>query len=114
MPMGPDMEWCDEKQPEVIDLYVYAGADCQFTLYEDDGLTYGYERGERSEITFFWTDSERELIIGERDGEYPGMLESRRFNVILVDPEHPVGYGGPGSVSGEMVEYDGKVVIINI
>lgn len=114
VPMGPDMEWCDEKQPEVIDLYVYAGADCQFTLYEDDGLTYGYERGERSEITFFWTDSERELIIGERDGEYPGMLESRRFNVILVDPEHPVGYGGPGSVSGEMVEYDGKVVIINI
>ena len=114
VPMGPDMEWCDEKQPEVIDLYVYAGADCQFTLYEDDGLTYGYERGERSEITFFWTDSERELIIGERDGEYPGMLESRRFNVILVDPEHPVGYGGPGSVPGEMVEYDGKVVIINI
>lgn len=114
VPMGPDMEWCDEKQPEVIDLYVYAGADCQFTLYEDDGLTYGYERGERSEITFFWTDSERELIIGERDGEYPGMLESRRFNVILVDSEHPVGYGGPGSVSGEMVEYDGKVVIINI
>ena len=114
VPMGPDMEWCDEKQPEVIDLYVYAGADCQFTLYEDDGLTYGYERGERSEITFFWTDSERELIIGERDGEYPGMLENRRFNVILVDFEHPVGYGGPGSVPGEMVEYDGKVVIINI
>ena len=114
VPMGPDMEWCDEKQPELIDLYVYAGADGQFTLYEDDGLTYGYERGECSEITFFWTDAERELIIGERDGSYPGMLESRRFNVILVDPEHPVGYDGPQAHKGQIVDYDGKAVIVNL
>ncbi|MBQ1857746.1 MAG: DUF5110 domain-containing protein, partial [Bacteroidales bacterium] len=114
VPMGPDMEWCDEKQPELIDLYVYAGADGQFTLYEDDGLTYGYERGECSEITFFWTDAERELIIGERDGSYPGMLESRRFNVILVDPEHPVGYDGPQAHKGQLVDYNGKAIIVNL
>ena len=114
VPMGPDMEWCDEKQPELIDLYVYAGADGQFTLYEDDGLTYGYERGECSEITFFWTDAERELIIGERDGSYPGMLESRRFNVILVDPEHPVGYDDPQAHKGQLVDYNGKAIIVNL
>ena len=44
IPTGPDLQYTGEKPADPITLYVYAGADGAFTLYEDDGLTYGYEK----------------------------------------------------------------------
>ena len=40
LPIGPEMQWSDEKKPELIDLYVYAGKDGSYTLYEDEGTNY--------------------------------------------------------------------------
>ena len=37
------MEWSDEKPAETIDLYVFAGRDGSFTLYEDENTNYNYE-----------------------------------------------------------------------
>ena len=37
LPVGPEMEWSDQKKAELIDLYVYAGKDGSYTLYEDEG-----------------------------------------------------------------------------
>ncbi len=45
VPTGPELQYTDEKPADPITLCVYAGADGAFTLYEDDGLTYGYEKG---------------------------------------------------------------------
>ena len=42
LPVGPEMEWSDQKKPELIDLYVYAGKDGEFTIYEDEGTNYNY------------------------------------------------------------------------
>ena len=39
------MEWSDEKPAETIDLYVFAGRDGSFTLYEDENTNYNYEKG---------------------------------------------------------------------
>ena len=38
------MEWSDEKPAETIDLYVFAGRDGSFTLYEDENTNYNYEK----------------------------------------------------------------------
>jgi alpha-D-xyloside xylohydrolase len=73
---------------------VYAGRSGEFSLYEDDGNTYGYERGEFSRIRLAWDDAARTLTIGRRDGSFAGMPASRRFTVVLVTPESPAGYAG--------------------
>jgi len=45
VPFGPDLQYIAEKPADPITLFVYARADGQFTLYEDDGLTFDYEHG---------------------------------------------------------------------
>jgi alpha-D-xyloside xylohydrolase len=84
VPVGPEIQWSDEKPAEVIDLYVYAGADGNFTLYEDENVNYNYEKGAYAMIDFSYSESDSTLSIGERRGEFPGMLEERTFNVIKI------------------------------
>ena len=89
-----------------ITLFVYVGADGSFTLYEDDGVSYGYERGASARIPIRWNDASRTLAIGARDGAFPGMLASRTFNVVVVDAKHPVGFSfDPKPV--QTLRYDG-------
>ena len=108
LPLGPEMQWSDEKPAENIRLYVYAGSDATFKLYEDDGLTYGYEKGAYAVIPISWSDSARTLTIGSREGEFPGMLKDRKFTVIVVDPEHPAPYNP--DAKGTVLEYSGEAV----
>ena len=109
IPFGPDMQWSDEKPADNIRLYVYAGRDADFTLYEDDGVTYGYEKGAYATIPIHWDDASCTLTIGERKGTFPGMLESRTFTVIVVDPAHPSGFAP--DASGTEVAYEGTEII---
>ena len=108
IPFGPDMQWSDEKPADNIRLYVYAGRDTDFTLYEDDGVTYDYEKGAYATIPIHWDDASRTLTLGERKGAFPGMLKERTFTVIVVDPGHPSGFAP--DASGTEVRYDGTEV----
>ena len=95
LPLGPEMQYVGEKAWDNLELRVYPGADGSFTLYEDEGDNYNYERGVYSTITFVWNDKARMLTIGSRQGEYPGMLTSRQFTVILPDGQsQTVDYQG--------------------
>ena len=113
IPFGPQIEWCDQKPSDDILLAVYAGADASFTLYEDDGLSYGYERGEYSTIELRWSDAGRTLTVGPRKGSWPGMLRSRRFRVVVADPSRPFAYD-PDAAGDAVVEYDGKEQTVTI
>ena len=110
IPFGPDMEWTDALPADPIRLYVYAGADADFTLYEDDGLTYGYEKGAYATIPMHWDDAARTLTLGERAGSFPGMLATRTFHVVVVDPAHPQVYDP--DAAGTPCEYKGETVRI--
>ncbi len=92
VPFGPDRQYIAEKQSDPITLYVYAGANGKFTLYEDDGLTYNYEKGQFAQIPMQWDEETRTLTIGKRQGEFPGMLQSRAFQVVLVSPAKANGF----------------------
>ena len=107
VPMGPAMEWSDEKAADPILLLVYAGADAHFTLYEDDGVSYGYERGEYATIDILWDEESRCLTMGTRKGDYPGMLSHRFFKVRVVDPEHPFAFD-PDTDKAVYLTYDGN------
>ncbi len=108
IPFGPEMQWSDEKPAEEIRLYVYAGADAEFTLYEDDGLTFAYEDGACARIPVRWDDAARTLTVGAREGAFPGMLQQRRFVVVVVDPAHPHAYDP--DAEGPVLVYDGKTI----
>ena len=112
IPFGPAMQWSDEKPAEIINLYVYAGEDGEFELYEDENVNYNYENGSYAVIPFKWDDAKQTLTIGERDGEFPGMLHERRFNIIKVSQNHPVGYDRENK--GVEVTYKGKTKSIKL
>lgn len=112
IPFGPEIEWSGEKPADDICLYVYSGADVDFTLYEDDGLTYGYEKGKFSTIHISWDESSGTLTIGDRQGTFPGSLEKRSFRVVLVDPSHPVPYDP--DASGKPVSYEGSSISLRL
>ncbi len=112
IPFGPAMQWSAEKPADLIDLYVYEGENGEFTLYEDEGLNYNYEKGQYAMIPFKWDNAASTLTIGDREGEFPGMLSSRRFNIVKVSPDNRVGYSR--SNKGIEVTYDGKAQTVKL
>lgn len=113
IPFGPEIEWSDEKPAELINLYVYTGADAEFTLYEDEGTNYDYERGQYSTITFEYDDEDGTLTIADRKGSFDGMLQSRRFNIVTVSPAKAQQLDFDAT-QGTMVEYNGKAVSVKL
>jgi alpha-D-xyloside xylohydrolase len=109
IPYGPDVQYTGEKPADPITLYVYAGANGSFSLYEDDGLTYSCEKGAFANIPIKWDDASKTLTIGKRLGSFTGMLAKRTFNVMLVSKDKPVGYS-PTTAPDRTVSYRGGTV----
>jgi alpha-D-xyloside xylohydrolase len=111
VPLGPDVEWSAEKPADPIELRVYRGADGEFTLYEDENDNYNYEKGVHATISFRWDDAKNVLTIGGRQGEFPGMLASRTFNVVFVNDNHGVGIE-PSDAPDKVVRYSGEQIVV--
>ena len=95
LPLGPEMQYVGEKAWDNLEIRVYPGANGSFVLYEDEGDNYNYEKGVYSTITFSWNDKVRKLTVGARKGEFPGMLKSRKFMVVLPDGrQQEINYSG--------------------
>ena len=114
LPVGPEMEWSDQKKPELIDLYVYAGKDGSYTLYEDEGTNYNYEKGKYATIDFQYDDAQKTLTIGARKGSFDGMLQKRRFNVVLVSGDNQQGISLAKAPKGKKVKYTGQEVTLKL
>ena len=105
VPHGEAVEYTSEASSDAIEVYVYAGADGDFTLYEDDGVSYDYENGACSRISLHWDDASRRLDIGAREGCFGTMPAKRSISVRLHCPE--------GVILSESIEYDGSAAGIN-
>jgi alpha-D-xyloside xylohydrolase len=113
IPIGPALQYTAEKAPDPISLWVYAGADGAFTLYEDDGTSNDYEAGAFTRIQVRWTEATRTLVIGNRAGKFPGMLERRTFRIVLVTAVKPVPFS-PAGPADKIVAYSGDAVTIHL
>jgi alpha-D-xyloside xylohydrolase len=91
LPLGPFIQYSSEKPADPIELRVYRGANGSFTLYEDEGDSYSYEKGKYATIPISWNEAKHTLQIGKRSGEFPGMLKDRTFNVVWVSQNHGAG-----------------------
>jgi alpha-D-xyloside xylohydrolase len=104
---GPQIEYAAEDPAGPIELRICRGADGKFDLYEDAGDGYEYEKGQHSVIPIRWDDRSSSLTIGARKGSYPGMIEHRKFRVVLVGSAHGVGVD-PSGVANAEVSYEGQ------
>ena len=102
LPYGPEMQYVGEKPWDNLEIRIYPGADGQFTLYEDEGDSYNYEKGVYTTIPFSWNDKACNLTIGARQGSFPGMLQSRQFSLVLPDG------------TSKSVDYDGTPLTITL
>ena len=95
IPVGPQVQYATEKPWDHLELKVYAGANGNFILYEDEFDNYNYEKGAYTEIPISWNNASRKLTIGARKGAYGGMLKNRKFTVTLQDgTQKNVDYNG--------------------
>ncbi|MGA8431265.1 MAG: glycoside hydrolase family 31 protein [Candidatus Sulfotelmatobacter sp.] len=111
VPLGPEMEWSTQKPEDPIELRIYRGADGQFTLYEDENDNYNYEKGTYATIPFSWNDAAQTLTIGERKGQFPGMLRERTFHIIFAGEHHGAGIS-PEAKPDKLVHYTGQQVTV--
>jgi alpha-D-xyloside xylohydrolase len=89
LPMGPKIQYAAQSN-DPIELRVYPGANGSFTLYEDEGDNYNYEKGTYATIPITYIDKPQNLIIGARSGTFPGMLANRTFKVVFVKTGHGI------------------------
>ena len=97
IPFGPDVQYSNEKPWDNLEIKVYTGKDATFTLYEDEGDNYNYEKGEYSTIRMDWNEKSKTLTIGKREGKFKGMLSQRNF-----------------TINGKKISYSGKTVKIKL
>ena len=113
LPMGPEVQYATEKKWDDLELRIYPGADGEFVLYEDENDNYNYERGQYSEIRFSWNDKKKQLTIADRSGQFPGMLEKRKFRMVLVNEKQGTG-DRPAGADVHKVEYEGKKMVVEL
>jgi len=111
IPVGPETEWAAQKPADPIELRVYRGTDGAFTLYEDEDDTYDYEKGVYATIPIEWDEAQQKLTIGERKGNFPGMLTNRTFQIVFVKEGHGVG-GARTQQPDKTVQYSGTSVTV--
>ena len=105
VPFGPNVQFATEKKWDNLEIRVYPGANAEFTLYEDENDNYNYEKGIYSTISFTWNDAKKSLTINDRKASFPGMLATRKFNILLISS---------GTKVEKTVTYSGKKVSVKL
>ncbi|MDT3401160.1 glycoside hydrolase family 31 protein [Mucilaginibacter terrae] len=105
VPLGLNQQFVGEKQDGPLEIRIYPGKDGKFTMYEDDGTTYGYQNGKSSSYDLVWDDFRRELFISKRRGAFDEMANERKMNVVIVEKGKGIGLA---EVTGKQLIYKGK------
>lgn len=106
IPFGPEIQYTDEMLEAAWDINIYPGADSIFTVYEDEGDNYNYEKGAAATYEIKWDDNEEKLSISGRQGKFEGMAEKRTLNFRRVIKGS--GYPDFTSFPAVSVEYGGS------
>jgi alpha-D-xyloside xylohydrolase len=113
IPFGPELQYTSQKAADTITLFIFGGKDASFKLYEDDGVTYNYEKGVSLTIEMDYDEQNKTLTIQDRKGEFYGMLQKRVFNIIRITKTNPkrLDFNLP---SHPQVVYEGKQTVVKL
>jgi alpha-D-xyloside xylohydrolase len=113
LPCGPEIQYTDERAVDPIRLFVYTGSDASFTLYEDENVNYNYEQGQFVMIPLRYSEKDRVLLIGNRQGEFSGMLQTRTFEIVRIGAQKPSGLDFQ-SKPDVIVNYNGTQQVVKM
>jgi alpha-D-xyloside xylohydrolase len=112
LPLGKDIEYA-EQSSDPVELRIYPGANGSLDLYEDEGDNYNYEHGSRTIIPLRWNNEAHTLVLGARQGSFPGMPPAHHFNIVLVDESQGIGAEASPHFN-QSIEYDGHEQTIRV
>ena len=107
IPFGPNLQYATQKKADPVELRIYSGDDASFTLYTDENDGHDYKSGAFSLINISYDEDDETVRIGEREGEFPGMLEHRTFKIIRVEPGSGIGIAKPAKAD-TTIHYNGN------
>jgi alpha-D-xyloside xylohydrolase len=113
VPLGPEIEYADQAPAGPIELRIFRGADAKFDLYQDEGDNYNYEKGAHAIIPLRWSEAEKTLTIGSRQGQFEGMPQEIVLKIVWVSPGHGVG-GSVEANPDRLVRYQGKETVVQV
>jgi len=100
VPMGPVKQYVNEKVDGPTVISIYPGADAEFLLYEDDGTSFNYRKGEWMGVRMHWQDASRKLTLRLAEGSRMLQPTPRTFEVQLNKEKRSVHFdGNPLSLS---------------
>ncbi len=102
LPLGPVKQHVAEKSDQALSITVYPGRDASFLLYEDDGTSFNYRKGDWMGIQMDWNESERTLSLRLAEG-------SRMLPPFRRDIEIRVVTGG----AGRKFTFDGQPIKVS-
>ena len=101
LPLGPVIQHTSQLPGGPLELQIYPGKDATFTLFEDDGGTTDYLKGQVRRTTFTWQDKTRRLS-WKSEGPYAGKDIFQNLQVVLFDPRGKTGAGSALNSSGQL------------
>ena len=81
LPVGPVKQYAEEASNEPLTLRIYPGGDGVMSLYEDDGISFGYLQGQFSRLLCTWNDNQRILTL---KADASGKLPIRQAIVVEI------------------------------
>lgn len=112
LPLGPQKQYAAEETEQPWEIRIYPGADGSYSVYEDEGINYNYEKGQFCTFDLKWNDSDKTLTISDKKGSFAGMKERMDFNIVIVTPES--GTGIYQSKVNKSIVYEGKSMVISL
>ncbi len=94
LPLGPVKQHVYEYSEDSLSISVFRGADGEFLLYEDDGRSFDYRRGEWMGIRMLWNESARTLILRLAEGSKMLPPLRRNFDVSLGAKTRQIEFDG--------------------
>jgi len=94
LPLGPVKQFVDEKVDEPLSISIYPGADASFLLYEDDGISFNYRKGEWTGIQMAWDDKRKKLSLQLAPGSRILTHEAKPIIVQLGEAKRSISFSG--------------------
>lgn len=94
LPLGPVKQYANEKVEGPLTITIYPGADGEFLLYEDDGISFNHRKGDWMGVRLKWSDAQRALAMRLAPGSHLRPPMRRSVEVKLGDAVKNVEFDG--------------------
>ncbi len=83
VPFGPVKQYTNEKVDEPLSISIHPGGNSTFLLYEDDGKSFNYRKGEWMGTQLAWDDKSRTLTLSLAQGSRMLPPKERQIEISI-------------------------------